>query len=82
MGKGIEQITEMLKVEGVRQQLLHSSVFEAKINKREKCTEIHFGTRCADVLDAVSADKVVGLILWIPRKEYDEITKVDNNEAD
>ncbi|KGA24941.1 hypothetical protein AO825_08460 [Pectobacterium brasiliense] len=75
MSKGVEQLTAMINHDGVRQQRLIDCIFEAKTNKRQKCTEITFGTKCADVVDACNAQKMVGLILWIPRDVFDKCTK-------
>ncbi|MDX6914732.1 hypothetical protein R9X49_06380 [Pectobacterium carotovorum] len=75
MNTGKEQLISMLNSEGVRRQQLVDCVIEAKHNKREKFTEITFGTSCADVVDACNGQKMVGIIIWVPRDVYDANTK-------
>jgi len=75
MKKGGEQLTQMINGDGVLYQLLPDCIVGAKSKKREQCTEVTFGTRCADVMDAVEGKGVVGIILWVPRNTYDEVLK-------
>ncbi|MGR7403773.1 hypothetical protein ACU61D_11170 [Klebsiella aerogenes] len=75
MSKGIEQLTAMINADGVRYQQLPDSISNATFKKRGGYTEITFGTKCADVLDAVDGRKVIGIILWVPRETYDKVVK-------
>ena len=75
MGKGIEQISQMLNAPGIKRQMLHECLIEAEHKSRQKITEITFGTRCCDVMDATTARNVVGIILWVPREEFDKAVK-------
>ncbi len=75
MSKAIEQLTQMLSADGVRYQQLPDCISNAAFKKRGSYTEITFGTKCADVVDAVDGKKVVGIILWIPRDTYDKAIK-------
>lgn len=75
MGKGIEQITQMLNAPGVKQQMLHECLVGAEYKSRQKLTEVTFATRCCDVMDAMEARNKVGIILWVPREEFDKAVK-------
>lgn len=75
MSSGLEQLTQMIGANGVRYQILSTCVVAAKALQRPRITHITFGTKCADVADAVSAEKMVGVVLWIPRRAYDDVVK-------
>lgn len=73
LSSGAEQLTAMINADGVRYHMLTSVVIEAKV--RKGVTEITFGTKCVDVINAVDARETVGIVLWIPRKVYDGVIK-------
>ncbi len=75
MGKGVEQIAQMLNAPGIKRQMLHECLIEAEYKSRQKFTEITFGTKCCDVMDAMEARSVVGIILWVPREDFDKAVK-------
>ncbi|MBF1995777.1 hypothetical protein HW114_09910 [Serratia symbiotica] len=69
------QLTKMLSKDGVRYQLLSSSVIVAKDKLNEGTTEITFGTKAVNFVDAIEAKNTVGIILWISRETYDNFLK-------
>lgn len=75
MSDGVNQLTQMLSADGVRYQQLPDCITDAKLKKRGGYTEITFGTKCADVIDAVDGRNVIGIILWVPRNVYDSVLK-------
>lgn len=79
MSKGIEQITALLHAPGVKQQQLPNVVINASYNHKDEFTKITFGTTCCDVLDATEGRNVVGIILWIPRDEYDKVVTANKD---
>jgi len=69
MAAAKDAIKEMLLSEGAKYQMLSSCVEDAQ--RRKGVTVIKFATKCADIMDVIENRGMVGIVLWIPRADFD-----------